>query len=231
MTIRFTPDGFSYVDFPLSDQTLLDEAPFHEVAPGPDFQQRLHTQLLEQLPTGEAVPDVTCQFVSTRLVILPPDITDAQLAETMYHTTVGKAEADEQVIMQPLSLPNRQDVMLCFGISHELYHFMLRNFGEVTFEHHIASLLVHAARSASGNCLVVRCDSQYIELALFRQGRLDMVNAYRATQTENRTYYIMNTWIQQQLDQLQDNLLVVSQNTEGLQIRASLHRFIKHVFG
>ena len=231
MTIRLTPDGFSFAEGLDATAELLDEAPFHEIAPGADFQQQLHAQLLDRLSDGEHVPNVTIQQVSTRVMLLPADVTDSELAESMYHLTLGKPQTEEQVILQPLTLSTGQEVTLCFGIDHVLYHFLQRNFGEVSIQHTLSSLLLQGARMASGNCMVVRCDSQFLELALFRQGRLSLVNVYRATQTDNRTYYVMNTWLQEQLDQLQDNLLVVSQNTEGLQVRANLHRFIKHVFG
>lgn len=231
MTIRFTPDGFSFTECPNSASVLLDDAPLHEITPGPDYQSRLHEQLLDQLSTGDEVRDITCQFVSTRVMALPPDVNDQELATAMYQLTMGKGDCEEQVLLQPVSLNNGQEVILCFGIDRQLYLFLQRNFGEVVYEHHLATLLTQGSRMASGNCMVVRCDSQFLELALFRQGKLDVVNVYRTSHTENRSYYVMNTWLQQNLDQMQDNLLVLSQNTEGLQIRANLHRFIKHVFG
>ena len=231
MTIRFTPDGFSFAECPNSASILLDDAPFHEVAPGSDFQQRLHEQVLEQVASDNDVRDITCQLVSTRVLTLPTEVTEPDMARQMYGLTLGQADSEEEVLLQDVVLPSGQAVRLCFGIDHELYHFLMRNFGDVTFEHHLSTLLEQGARMASGNCMVVRCDSQFLELALFRQGKLDMTNVYRVSQADNRTYYIMNAWIQHKLDQLQDNLLVLSQNTEGLQVRASLHRFIKHVFG
>lgn len=230
MTIRFTPDGFSFTQCPTSATLLLDEAPFFEVAPGPDFQSRLQTQVLEQLSTSDSVPDLTCQFVSTRVMLLPPDINDLELAAKMYQATLSESQEPEEIILQPLSLPTGQQVNLCFGISRSLFLFLQRNYGELTFEHHISTLLVEAARMAQGNCLVVRCDAQNLELALFHNRQLQLVNVYRTTQAENRSYYVMNTWTQEGLDQLQDYLLVLGGTNEGLQIRASLHRFIKHVF-
>lgn len=230
MTIRFTPDGFSFTQCPTSATLLLDEAPFIEVAPGPDFQSRLQAQVLERLSTTDAVPDLTCQFVSTRVILLPPDIHDLELAAQMLHATLCEPEEPEEVILQPLSMPTGQQVNLCFGISRSLFLFLQRNYGELTFEHHLSTLLVEASRMAQGNCLVVRCDAQNLELALFRNRQLQLVNVYRTTHPENRSYYVMNTWTQEGLDQLQDYLLVLGGTNEGLQIRASLHRFIKHVF-
>ena len=230
MTIRFTPDGFSFTECPTSDSVLLDEAAFHDVAPGPDFQHRLQEAVLNAIPIGEDVPDVRCQIVSSRVVLLPPDITDADEATQMYEATMTPADDPEQVLFEPITLSTGQQLGLCYGIDHSLYLFLQRNYGELSFEHHIATLLETASRMVSGNCLVVRCDGQWIELALFRDKQLTMVNVYRTSLIENRTYYVMNTWLQAGLDQLRDSLLVLSRGNEGLQVRASLHRFIKHVF-
>lgn len=231
MTIRFTPDGFSFAECPDKVPAILDEAPLHDIAPGADFQHRLHEQVLDCIPPESIEGAIRCQLLSARVVLLPPEVTDIETATAMYRLTLTESKDEEHVLLQPLTLNDGQDVMLCYGMDHSLYHFMLRSYDDVDFEHHLAVTLKQAAHMASGNCLVVWCDSQMIELALFRQGKLDMVNVYNATQTENRAYYVMNTWQQMELDQLQDNLLVLSSGTEGLQVRASLHRFIKHVYG
>jgi len=230
MTIRFTPDGFSFTQCPDTNSLLLDEAPFIEVAPGPDYQHRLQEQILDHLSTADSVIDLICQFHHSRVILLPPDVSDIALASAMYHATMSESSEPEQVLTQSLTLPTGQQVTLCFGIDRELYLFLQRNYGELTFEHHLAHLLIEGSRMAQGNCLVVSCDSQSLEIALFRQSKLHLANVYRTTQAENRSYYVMNTWKQEGLDQLQDYLLVLSRNTEGLQVRASLHRFIKHVF-
>jgi hypothetical protein len=230
MTIRFTPDGFSFTECPGTTSILLDEAPFHEVAPGPDFQLRLQDEVLNALPESETLLDLTIQIVSTRVILLPPGITDADLAAEMYQTTLSESAEEEEILLQPLTLPTGQEVMLCFGIERSLYNFLQRNYGELTFEHHLATLLIEGARMANGNCLVVRCDEQFLEIALFRKKVLSLVNVYQTTQAENRSFYVMNTWVQEGLDQLQDYLLVLSRGNEGLQVRASLHRYIKHVY-
>lgn len=230
MTIRFTPDGFSFAEYPEGKSFLLDEAPFHEIAPGPDFQHRLQEAVLDQLPQSEKVYNVRCQLVSNRVIILSPDMTDSELAIGMFRTTLGETEEEEQIMFQPLVLENGQMVTLCFGIDHSLYNFLQRNFGEITFEHHLASLLTEGAKKAAGNCLVVRCNDRTLELAFFQEGRLGLANIYQTSQADSRSYYVMNTWQQLGLNQLEDNLLVLGSGTEALQVRASLHRFIKHVF-
>lgn len=229
MTIRFAPDGFSFAEG--SDcEAALSEAPFNAIAPGPDFGHQLQEKVLDLVPIGEQLTNLTCQFISTRVILLPPDITDSSVAEEMYHLTINRADADEQLLLQPVELKGGQTITLCFGIDRDLFLFLQRNYGELTFEHRLASLITEGSRKSSGTCLVVRCDSQTLELVLFRNNQVEMANVYHATQVDTRCYYVMNTWLQMGLDQLEDNLLVVSTGTEGLQIRASLHRFIKHVF-
>lgn len=267
MTIRFAPDGFSFIDCsgayssPLDDATsphlgvatsaLLDDAPFHEVAPGPDYQQRLHEAVLNVLPESETPLDLTVQVLSERVVILPPD-TDPELATSMYHVTLSDLDEPEQVLLQPLSLPSGQRVTLCFGIDRQLYLFLERNCGDLCFEHHLASLLHRAAPSVAPSssslrpqvspsqpsmaapsaqqaCLATMVTPQFLELALFRSGQLVLANVYRTSQADNRRYYVLNTWLREGLDQLNDLLFILGKGDPASQLHQDLRPFIKQI--
>ena len=267
MTIRFAPDGFSFIDCsgayssPLDDATsphlgvatsaLLDDAPFHEVAPGPDYQQRLHEAVLNVLPESETPLDLTVQVLSERVVILPPD-TDPELATSMYHVTLSDLDEPEQVLLQPLSLPSGQRVTLCFGIDRQLYLFLERNCGDLCFEHHLASLLHRAAPSVAPSssslrpqvspsqpsmaapsaqqaCLATMVTPQFLELALFRSGQLVLANVYRTSQADNRRYYVLNTWLREGLDQLNDLLFILGKGDPASQLHQDLQPFIKQI--
>ncbi len=217
------PDGFSLYD-PVQGAVVYD------IAPGPDFTQRLQESLFDKFPTTEEREKISCEVETTRLLFLPADISDENLQQEMFNVTFSPTPEEEQLITFPLTLQTGQEVILCFGINKAIYNFLLRNYENVTFCHPITTLLEEGARMAQGNCLVVRCNERYLELALFRDKQLQFCNTYHTTHAENRTYYVMNTWRQQGLDQLSDYLLVLGGTNEGLQVRASTHRFIKHVF-
>lgn len=219
LTIRFTPDGFSFAD-----------DSFFEIVPGQDFIQRMEEALLEQVPPGLQT-SLRCEVETTRVMLVPSDIDEERTLREMFAVTLSPANQDEELLTQVISLPKTgQTLKLCFAIDRNLYNFLTRNYGELSFCHPIASMLVDADRMTQGNCLVVRSSNQFLEVALFRGNRLMLCNCYQTSQADTRSYYVMNTWLQQELDQLQDYLLVLGQGNEGLQIRASLHRFIKHVF-
>ena len=275
MTIRFTPDGFSFLvgrdakgshhasETSLSDHTslrtvassilekaslrssassLLDEVPFHEVAPGPDFSLRLQHEVLEALPECETPPDLSVQIVSDRVILLPPHITDLDTAALMYRTTLSEPAApahtgslsesavEEQLLLQPLTLTTGQRVVLCFGINRSLYLFLQRNFGDLTFEHHLSTLLTKAApASLSEPFMAAQVTPQFLELALFRQGKLALVNVYRTSHPDNRAYYVLNTWMREGLDQLHDHLLILGNGVPATQLHTALQPFIKHI--
>ena len=275
MTIRFTPDGFSFIvgrdakgshhasETSISDHTnlrtvassilekaslrssassLLDEVPFHEVAPGPNFSLRLQHEVLEALPECETPPDLTVQVVSDRVILLPPHITDLDTAALMYRTTLSEPAApahtgslsesavEEQLLLQPLTLPTGQRVVLCFGINRSLYLFLQRNFGDLTFEHHLSTLLTKAAPvSLSQPSMAAQVTPQFLELALFRQGKLALVNVYRTSHPDNRAYYVLNTWMREGLDQLHDHLLILGNGVPATQLHTALQPFIKHI--
>lgn len=220
LTIRFSPDGFS-----LNDDVAC------EIAPGQDFIHQLEEALLEQLPPA-STQAICCELETTRFMLIPTEIQDEQqLIQEMFNATLSRPANEEVLLTQQVSLTKtNQSVTLCFAIDRDLYNFLIRNYGEPAFIHPIATLLTEADRMTQGNCLVTRCNKHFLEIALFRGERLQLCNCYRTSQADTRSYYVMNTWLQQGLDQLQDYLLVLGQGNEGLQIRASLHRFIKHVF-
>lgn len=219
LTIRFTPDGFSF-----ADEDVI------EIAPGQDFIQRMEEALLEHVQPGHQTT-LRCEIETTRLLLVPSDIEEEQTIREMFSVTLSPASHEEELLTQVITLPRTgQTLKLCFAIDRNLYNFLIRNYGELSFSHPISSMLADADRMTQGNCLVVRSTKQFLEVALFRGNRLMLCNCYQTTQADTRSYYVMNTWLQQELDQLQDYLLVLGQGNEGLQIRASLHRFIKHVF-
>ncbi len=266
MTIRFAPDGFSFIDCPGASSSLvddattplldvamsdrLDDAPFHEVTPGPDFQQRLHEAVLNVLPESETPLDLTVQVLSERVVILPPD-TDPELAASMYHVTLSDLDEPEHVLLQPLTLPSGQRVTLCFGIDRELYLFLERNCGDLRFEHHLATLLQGASSAAPSSSslrpqvspsqpsmaapsspqasLATVVTPQFLEFALFRAGQLILANIYRTSQADNRRYYVLNTWLREGLDQLNDLLLILGKGDPAAQLHQDLRPFIKHI--
>ncbi len=235
MTIRFMPDGFSFIDCRDTTSEQLDAAPFHEVSPGPDFQQRLHEAVLNVLPESDTPLDLTVQILSERVIILPPD-TEPDLAASMYHATLSDLEEPEQVLLQPLALPSGQQVALCFGIDRQLYLFLERNCGDLRFEHHLATLLqgtpsshLMAAPSAQPSCLATQVTPQYLELALFRADQLVLANVYRTSQPENRRYYVLNTWLCEGLDQLNDHLLILGNGDPASRLHQDLRPFIKQI--
>ena len=287
MTIRFAPDGFSFIDrhgasspqlddatsaqldlatsaqldratsaqldvtsstqIDLATSAQLDIALFHEVTPGPDFQQRLHEAVLNVLPESEFPLNLTIQILSERVIIIPPD-TDPELATSMYHATLSDLDEPEQVLLQPLTLPSGQSVTLCFGINRQLYLFLERNYGDLRFEHHLATLLQAASATqpapsapafqsqpslaapfASLSLLAVHASPQFLELALFRAGQLALANVYRTAQPDNRRYYVLNTWLREGLDQLHDRLLILGTGDPASQLHQDLRPFIKHI--
>ena len=260
MTIRFAPDGFSFIDRPGASSSSLDDAPFHEVTPGPDFQQRLHDAVLNVLPESETPLNLTVQILSERVVILPPD-TDPDLATSMYHATLSDLDDPEQVLLQPLVFPSGQRVTLCFGIDRQLYLFLERNCGDLRFEHHLAILLHQAAPSAAPSssspsaapsssslrpqvslsqpsmaapsspqsCLATLVTPQFLEIALFSADQLVLANIYRTSQADNRRYFVLNTWLREGLDQLNDLLLILGKGDPAAQLHQDLRPFIKHI--
>ena len=86
-----------------------------------------------------------------------------------------------------------------------------------------------AAQPASQACLATMVTPQFLELALFRAGQLVLANVYRTSQADNRRYYVLNTWLREGLDQLNDLLLILGKGDPASQLHQDLQPFIKQI--
>ncbi len=86
-----------------------------------------------------------------------------------------------------------------------------------------------AAHPASQATLATVVTPQFLELALFRAGQLILANVYRTSQADNRRYYVLNIWLREDLDQLNDLLLILGKGDPAAQLHQDLRPFIKHI--
>ena len=86
-----------------------------------------------------------------------------------------------------------------------------------------------AAQPASQACLATMVTPQFLELALFRSSQLVLANVYRTSQADNRRYYVLNTWLREGLDQLNDLLFILGKGDPASQLHQDLRPFIKQI--
>ena len=56
-----------------------------------------------------------------------------------------------------------------------------------------------------------------------------LANVYRTSQADNRRYYVLNTWLREGLDQLNDLLFILGKGDPASQLHQDLQPFIKQI--
>ena len=193
LSIRLLPDGFSFLN------------QFYPILPGADYAKRLEEGLLDKISESTEIQMIgQFSIETTRFCLSPLDI-DANLAQTMYETSLPKAEQDETV----LSLEdNVHGVRFSFGIDRQLYLFILRNWPDITFTHPLFELYKQQAATDrhTQDCMIAEAEGKYLNLLVFKGDKLTLANRFEDCGSNNNLYYIMNCWEQCGLDVLDDKL-------------------------
>lgn len=222
MSIRLLPGGLIISGVPI------------EIAPGPDRIQQIKEALLSYLEQNPIIPDtVTCEVCTGRITLIPSDERDN--SEQMFRLVLPDTERPECILSAPMVTPQDETEgadfpLLLFGIDSELLHFLERNLPQVTFTHpavHQHSIFCQRSRQFSRPVLFAHADEEAMSLFLYDNQRLQLAMRYETTSVANRSYYLLNTWQQMQLDQQLDHLLLIGQPANINQLRARVAQFIK----
>ncbi len=209
ISIRLQPDGFSY------------SGQFHAVLPGADFIQRLEEALLDALQNEEA-NNFDCTVETTRYAIIPAEA-DNTLAKQMYQLCQAQPETEEDVLMQNAG---DQQFRIAFGIDHQLYTFLQRNLGQVTFTHPLVWLYDTwtGRQETEADCMIVEASEKAINLLIYKNGRLHTAHRSNVSGTDNQTYYVMNLWTLNNLDVIEHKIYLQNATNE---LQNQLSQYIK----
>lgn len=211
LSIRLLPDGFSFLN------------QFFPILPGADFEKRLEEGLLDKiLGTSDNQEVNQVSIETTRFCLTPLDI-DKSLALLMYKTSLPKPEQEEIT----LSLEDTDSgTRFVFGVECQLYHFILRNWPDVTFTHPLFELYRQwiTADVSEQNFMIAEAEDKYLNMLVFVKGKLILANRFEDCGSNNNLYHIMNCWEQCGLDTLDDKLYL---KTNDKALMHSAHQYIK----
>lgn len=212
ISIRLLPDGFSYLN------------QFHPVLPGADFIQRLEEAMLETL-NGSEEPEAVegvCSVENVRFFLSPLEI-DAVMASKMAKMTLPTLDQEETT----LDLTDEAlGIRFSFGIDSQLYRFITRNWPELSLTHPLFTLIEKWGQREEINqdCMVAEAGENFLNLLVFKQGRLQLANRFEVNSNENILYHLMNCWTQCGLDIIDHKLYL---QTEVKSIRELIGQYIK----
>lgn len=214
LSIRLVPGGFSF-----SGQT-------YNVPPGADYDQRLIEAMLDaEITKTETNSPVVCLVDTSRMCLAPSHLGE-KMVEDLFHLTHTSSDREEQLIHQTDEVDG---ITFTFGISSQVYHFLLRTFQEVEFCHPLC--LKHQEwrerlqqESPDGNCMVAFADDRRLSFLIYKMGRLQVANTIESASEGNLLYFLLNAWKQNGLDVLADTLYLES---DSEQFKKTVSTYIK----
>ena len=190
LSIRLTPDGFSFCIYSADDPSVFH---YQETGLGSKFS---HTQNIKRLifDLGFFSQPFHCTkvtVVSPRYTLIPDIFFDKKKAKELFqynfHPTNGL------VLIDPAS----ETYHVVYHVDEEVHSFLSRSLWNPVFRHHASSLLplfnAHAAKSEGRKCFVDFHD-KFVSIACFDGGRLLSSNMFPATHPLDTLYYIVNIW-------------------------------------
>lgn len=211
ISIRLLPDGFSFLN------------QFYPILPGADYTKRLEEGLLDY--TTRLGDDIAIQqFVveNTRFCVSPLDIAP-QLTRMMYEASLPQYEQEESTLDLEDDV---HGIRFTFGIDSQLYYFILRNWPDVSFTHSVFELYHQwcSNERITQDCMIAEAEENYLNVLVFKEGRLQLANRFEDTGINNILYHIMNCWEQCGLDVLDDKVHLITANQE---LRLKVQQYIK----
>jgi len=212
ISIRLLPDGFSYLN------------QFHPILPGADFVKRQEEAMLEVISNSDEqeLTEGACSVENVRFSLSPLEV-DIALATKMAKKNLPSIEEEETAIHLENSALG---IRFSFFLNSQLYHFIQRNWPELTFTHPLFELIEQWSKreTSNENCMVAEAGENYLNLLIIKQGRLHLANRFEVEGSDNILYHLMNCWTQYELDVISHKLYL---KTEVSSIREQIGQYIK----
>lgn len=123
-------------------------------------------------------------------------------------------------------------IMNLFGIPRDLFDFLQRAFPYAEYVHHITPLLHYflKIRTIGENARVyVHLTNSDVSVFCFRSNRIEAVNTFSYSDTNDAAYFILTLWDKLRFDQLSDVLHIAGFTENRTDLITILSRFVENV--
>ncbi len=224
LSIRLTPDGFSFCIYSVSDPTVFF---FQETGMGSKFT---YTESIKRLIFdlgffSQPFRSTKATVVSPQFTLVPDKFFDRKRAKALFHynfhETEGKILNDSPLV----------GIHIVYHLDEEVHSFLSRNLWNPHFYHQSTPLLkLFATRAAEkgSRCCFVDFHDRFVSLFAFDKGLLT-ANMFPATHPQDTLYYITNAWEKLSFDQSADPLLLSGNRDAHTEVIDELSKFIAKV--
>ncbi|MDR2475006.1 MAG: DUF3822 family protein [Bacteroidales bacterium] len=119
-----------------------------------------------------------------------------------------------------------------FGLPLDTYNFLQRTFPFAEYVHYISPMLQYFANQkvlGEKGRVYLHVNNTEISVFCFNENRIEVVNTFPCTDTNDAAYFILNLWERMKFDPLKDGLHIAGLPDRKAELITVLSRFIANV--
>lgn len=214
------------LDYILYTPSVANSLITGEVAAVDDTLQALEDAVYETPLLLDEYKRVRVVVHSPHFVLFPGDVSDEECADLLRLAFPGD-DGDADVC----SLP-QNGVKVAYLMPRGMKAFLGRTFNYPTMCHHLMPLCEHFGglnQDNSASRMFLHLHEESMDLAIYRDGKLQCANTYAFTDNKDAVYYALSAWRNCHLDQLSDELQLMGDRDVCAAMTPQLREFVKSV--
>lgn len=218
--------GDERVDYILYTPSVANSLIIGDVAWTDDTLQGLEDAIYDTPVLLDEYKRVRVIVDSSHYVFLPDDTSDADCVELVRH-----AFRDDEGDAAVCALPGN-GVKLAWLMPRGMQAFLGRTFNYPMICHHLFPLceyIVGQDHSDARSRMSLNLKDGGMDLAVYREGKLQCANTFQFTNFPDATYYAMSMWRSYGMDQLTDELQLMGDREACAAMTPKLREFVKYV--
>lgn len=229
LSIRLSADGFCFaVHNPLVDNEFAFQP--YRVDTHKSVLANLKTAIEETEMLRHAYGMVNILLPYAPYTLVPKEYYAEQCVRDIYLQNFPQTSGNTQVLV---NVVGEEQVMVLFGMEHQLHKFITGRFPKARIYAAISSLIDYGVEKSYANAGKPYClahmGKQGFDLLCFTGGAPQFANSFDVGDMGNAAYFILNCWQMLGLSQVDDMLHVAGVGRNVKSLTKELSRFIKNI--
>lgn len=214
------------VNYILYTNTVAGSLVIGQVGCAEETLQALEDAVLDTPELLSEYRSVRVLVHSNHFVLLPADTPDDDCA-TLVRQAFPDNDGDSSVCLLP-----KNGVKIAFLMPRGMQAFIGRTFNYPTVYHHLHPLCEHFNELNRGHQLsrmFLHLNPESMDIVIYRQGKFMCANSYPFNDANDATYFALNAWRVNGLDQLTDEMQLSGDRETCAAMTPVLRQYVKFV--
>lgn len=205
LSIRLSADGFSFSIYTSSPE---DKASFRTFRVNPQHSMAANVKefLAQTEELGRPCRETNILIHTSRYTSVPFELYEDDQSETLFYQNLPRQ--NNEVIL--CNILGKSNVAVLFSLDKLTHQLLTDHFPKARFFASISPiteyLTIRNRQSAGHNEMYSIFHPRHVDILVFSHRRLTLVNTYRASDSSDKNYYLLDVWKQLDLDPYMDRL-------------------------